>query len=285
MQGAIMTPTGTYLRIGFLLLLPCLAPAQLAPPNPAGLRMGHVHLNVTSIPAQRKFWLDQFDAKPFNHKGLEGVIVPGMMILFTQQAPTQGSEGTVLDHFGFKVRSRDEMVKSALAAGFSVPRVFTGSEGFPNAYITGPDGVKVELQEEAAQTLRAVIQHFHYLLPDPLKLRNWYVDQFSLLPSTRGPYNSADIPGVNLTFAPNRNPVGVSMKGGILDHIGFEVTNLEAFCKKLQAAGIKLDIPYHHDPALGLASAFLTDPAGVYIELTEGLAPPALPSPTLPQLK
>lgn len=277
-----MTPIGIFLRLGFLLLVPGLVQAQLAPPNLDGLRMGHVHLNVTDIPGQRRFWVEQFDAKPLVRRGLEGVIVPGMMILFTQQAPTHGSEGTVLDHFGFKVRNRDEMVKSARAAGFAVPREFIGSEGFPNAYMTGPDGVKVELQEEAAQTLRAVVQHFHYLLPDPLKLRDWYVEKFALLPSTRGPYKSADTPGVNLTFASNRNPVGVNMRGGIIDHIGFEVTNLEAFCRKLEAGGLKFDIPYRKDPVLGLASAFLTDPSGVYVELTEGLRAFDLSGPTPP---
>ena len=56
----------------------------------------------------------------------------------------------------------------------------------------------------------------------------------------------------------------------MLDHIGFEVTNLEAFCKKLEAAGIKFDRPYGK-LASGFGLAFLTDPWGTYIELTEGL--------------
>ena len=60
-------------------------------------------------------------------------------------------------------------------------------------------------------------------------------------------------------------------KGHSLDHIGFEVKNLEAYCKRLEAAGIKFDVPYRKVPNLGIAIAFLTDPAGAYIELTEGL--------------
>jgi hypothetical protein len=47
--------------------------------------------------------------------------------------------------------------------------------------------------------------------------------------------------------------------------------NLEAFCKKLEAAGITFDAPYRKIPNLGIAIAFLTDPYGTYIELTEGL--------------
>jgi catechol 2,3-dioxygenase-like lactoylglutathione lyase family enzyme len=57
-----------------------------------------------------------------------------------------------------------------------------------------------------------------------------------------------------------------------MDHIGFEVKNLEAFCKKLEAQGVKFEIPYRDVPQLGLKIAFLVDPEGTRIELTEGLA-------------
>lgn len=245
--------------------------AQLAPPGEAGIAMGHVHLNVTDVEAQKKFWVEQFDAKPLAREGLTGVKVPGMLILFNRKAPLHGSEGTVLDHFGFKVRSRDEMVKSCRAAGYTIAREFTGSEGFPNAYVIGPDGVKVEMQEDTSLKVRAIAQHLHYLLPDPLKLRAWYVDNFAMQATKRGPHDSADIPGMNLTFAPTRGKTDTSTKGGIIDHVGFEIKNLAAFCQKLEAKGIKLDAPYRKIPDLGIAIAFLTDPSGVYIELTEGL--------------
>ena len=48
--------------------------------------------------------------------------------------------------------------------------------------------------------------------------------------------------------------------------------DLEAFCKKLEGAGIKLDAAYRRVAAIGLAVAFFTDPWGTYIELTEGLS-------------
>ena len=55
------------------------------------------------------------------------------------------------------------------------------------------------------------------------------------------------------------------------NHIGFEVKNLEAFCRQLEAQGITFDRPYTEVAALNLAVAFITDPFGTYIELTEGL--------------
>ncbi len=244
--------------------------AQLPPSADAAIAMGHIHLNVSDVEAQTKFWVGQFDAMPIRREGLAGVKVPGMLILFNRGAPTHSSDKTVLDHFGFKVRSRAEMVASCRAAGYEITKEFTGSEGFPNAYVAGPDGVNVELQEDTSLRLRAVAQHLHFLLPDPLPLRAWYTDTFSMQPTRRGTHDSADIPGMNLTFAPSRAR-SLPTKGGIIDHIGFEVKNLAAFCKKLEAAGIKFDVPYTNHPGQGFANAFLTDPRGVSIELTEGL--------------
>ena len=92
---------------------------------------------------------------------------------------------------------------------------------------------------------------------------------FGAKPGTRGIYVAADLPGVNLSFGPATNVVGT--RGRALDHIGFEVKDLEAFCRKLESLGIKLDRPYTKVPALNIAIAFIYDPWGTYIELTEGL--------------
>jgi hypothetical protein len=72
----------------------------------------------------------------------------------------------------------------------------------------------------------------------------------------RGPHESADIPGINLTFAPTKGKTDTTTKGGIIDHAGFEVKNLAAFCQKLEGRGIKLDVPYRKIPNLGIASHF-----------------------------
>ena len=56
-----------------------------------------------------------------------------------------------------------------------------------------------------------------------------------------------------------------------MDHIGLEVKNLEAFCKQLEATGVKLNVPYSYRSQEGLGLAFLTDSLGTYLELNEGL--------------
>ena len=78
------------------------------------------------------------------------------------------------------------------------------------------------------------------------------------------------LPGVFLNFTPSTTPT-VGTTGRSIDHIGFEIKNLEAFTKQLEAQGIKLDRPYTKVPELGIAIAFIKDPWGTNIEMTEGL--------------
>lgn len=62
-------------------------------------------------------------------------------------------------------------------------------------------------------------------------------------------------------------------KGRSLDHIGFEVNDLDAFAKKPEALGISFDVAPRQVSDSKTRVAFLTDPWGTYIEVTENLAP------------
>ena len=260
------------LTAAIALLLASPAHAQLAPPNSVGVTYGHVHLNVRDIEVHKKLWVEHFGGIVVQKGPLTAVKLPGMLIAFRQAAPSGGSAGTVMDHFGFKVRNLAEVLAKWRAAGYPVTQEFTGAEGFPNAYLMGPDETRIELQEDKTLPVKASAYHIHFLTPDFVKLRDWYVETFSLVPRKRGTIETtADAPGMNLSFATSKTPT-VGTRGRTIDHIGFEVKNLEAFCKKLEARGIKFDVAYRDVPSVGLKAAFITDPSGVYIELTEGYA-------------
>jgi hypothetical protein len=82
---------------------------------------------------------------------------------------------------------------------------------------------------------------------------------------------SARLPGVQLNFSPSPTPLAATA-GRAVDHIGFEVKGLEAFLKKLEEQGIKPSVTLRQVPALNnLWIAFVVDPWGTNIELTEGL--------------
>jgi hypothetical protein len=101
-------------------------------------------------------------------------------------------------------------------------------------------------------------------------MQAWYVKTFGATSRQGGAFPAAMLPGVALNFSASPTPV-VGTQGRVLDHVGFEVKNLEAFTKTLEAQGIKLAVPYRKVPALDIAIAFFTDPWGTYVELTEGL--------------
>ena len=115
----------------------------------------------------------------------------------------------------------------------------------------------------------------HFFGPQNAEMRAWYAKVFGA--QTRGgggTFLSATLPGVLLNFSPSPDPVE-GTRGRAIDHIGFEVKNLEAFLKKLEADGITPSVGYRQVPKTDMWIAFITDPWGTSIELSEGLA--ALP--------
>lgn len=114
-------------------------------------------------------------------------------------------------------------------------------------------------------------QHLHLNVPaeDVIKAKNWYVKNFGAIAGKRWHYEAADLPGINLNFSAAKAPVAPT-RGRLLDHISFEVEQLETFCRKLSEQGIVFDTAAEVSLS-GVNSVFLTDPWGTYIELTERL--------------
>ena len=139
------------------------------------------------------------------------------------------------------------------------------------AFVMGPDDVKVELLENKQQTMPIALHHVHFFGPQNTEMRAWYEKVFGAKPrAAGGTFLVADLPGVALNFSPSPDPV-IGTTGRSIEHIGFEVKDLEGFCKKLEAMGIKLNVTYRKSEAFGLGIAFVTDPWGTSIELNEGL--------------
>mgnify|MGYP001142569627 CR=1 FL=1 len=238
------------------------------PLDGAGVSMGHYHLKVRNVSGHARLWVELFGATPGKLGRMEMLKLPGAVILVEPGQPTGGSHGSIVDEIGLKVRDLKATLVKAKAAGVQI--VTERPEG-RNAILNFPDDVRVEVTEDSALAATAANHHIHFRHPAVNEMKAWYVKLFGAAPGKRGRFEAADLPGVNLTFTEPETSSTVPTKGRSLDHIGFEVKNLEAFCKRLEAAGLKFDIPYRNLPELRLAIAFLTDPWGTYIELTEGL--------------
>ena len=243
---------------------------QLATPNAAGLTYGHVHLNVSDIELHKRLWVEHFNGVVVQKGPLVAVRLPNMLVALTEQAPTAGSRETLMDHFGFKVRNIETFLAKWRTAGYEVGPEFIGAEGQKNAYIMMPDDVYVELQEDQSLHEEITGYHVHFFTEDYEELLDWYTEVFSLEIRPRGSIaTTTNAPGMNLSFG-NANSPRIATRGTAIDHIGFEFDDLEAFCKELEAKGIEFDNPYRDIPAIGLKIAFITDPSGTFIELTEG---------------
>ena len=267
----------------FVFAVAPVALAQLTAASHGPIVYGHHHLSVTSIDEHKKFWVDTLGGELVTLGNLEIVRFPNVLVFMREGAPTGGTKGTTVNHIGFSVPSTRSMVETVRGAGYPIvtraelPPALAVEDGIARiadqdtyiAYTMAPDDVKVEFVESRAQTQPIALHHIHFAGPVD-EMKAWYVKTFNAVPGMRGSFEAADLPGVNLTYSPSdETPVGT--RGRSLDHIGFEVENLEAFCQQLEAQGVTFDRPYTEVAALNLAIAFFTDPFGTYIELTEGL--------------
>ena len=239
--------------------------AQIQPPNGAGVSMGHLHLTSRDPALHRAFWGDFLGGQPVSGFG-EAFKFQGVIVMVRKGEPSAGSEGSSVDHLGFLVGNLEEYLAKAQAKGFQIsPQRPSPTQ----AFVFAPDGVKVELSEDKSIKGAAVHHHVHFFTASDTDTRAWYVRLFGATPGRRGRFEKGDLPGGELTFA-KPEAATAPTKGRSMDHIGFEVKGLPEFLKKLEAEGVKIDIPYRKIPS-GLAIAFFTDPWGTYVELTEGL--------------
>jgi len=282
--------TGSGLAI--LLLAPSVGGAQILVAGEGPVVYGHHHLNTTNMAAQKKFYADTLGGAVVRigtgDRQQEIIKFPNVLMFFRpMQAPTGGSIGTTVNHIGFSVPDLKPLVAKIKANGFKMITtdsvaanvkvtndIAAASPTTNLAFAMGPEDVKIEFVEVKSQQTPIQLHHIHFFGQMNSEMQAWYAKTFGakMLPANpASAFVQDQLPGVFLNFTPSPTPtVGTTSRA--IDHIGFEIKNLEAFTKKLEAEGIKLDRPYTKVPQLGIAIAFVKDPWGTNIEMTEGLA-------------
>jgi catechol 2,3-dioxygenase-like lactoylglutathione lyase family enzyme len=294
------------MQIGFRLRLAVALLALAGTASPASAQLtnseapvvvGHFHMLVTSVAEHRKFWVDTLGGTPAKIGSADVVRFPGIVLFFDQKKPSGPNRGTAFDHIGFAVPDVPALTTKIVAAGYALT---VGREPVPGkeaaaaqgtqapygrfSYIVGPDGAKVELVTSAEKTAAPIVyHHIHFINKQYVEMRNWYVRAFDATERT-GPntftdfFAGADLAGVGYSlnffrWEGDQSVTHAGTKGRVTDHVGFEVRNLPAFIKGLEAKGIKLTEGYKKsDKDMGgVATAMITDPWGIQIELTEGL--------------
>src|SRR5258708_1463067 len=243
--------------------------AQPAPFNEVGVTMGHWHLASQNAEANKKVFLGM-GGELIKRGDAESVRFPGVLINLTlgNAAGTGGSQGSVVNHAGFIAHHVQEQVAKWKANGVAV---LPGGNGrLDQAYVETPDGLRMEILEDKSQAMPIRNEHVHLFVPeaDIPKAQAWYAKTFGGKAGTRNNAPVVDVPGGQLRFA-KADKAQIATKGRALDHIGFDVKDLQAFIKKIEAEGIKLDEPYRKNEATGVAITYITDPWGTRVELVQ----------------
>jgi catechol 2,3-dioxygenase-like lactoylglutathione lyase family enzyme len=263
-----------------LAALPALA--QLTTPNKAGVAAGHDVLRAKDIAAANKFWED-LGGKPIKFTGTLNIMsFPGLLILEVGNNPAQGkgkdtpppaptellgSEGSSLDFMGFAVKDLKASLAKWAEAGIKPMPGATATQ----AFLLTPDKIKVRVTEDKSLATPIASETIKMVVPNVTEAQAWYEKNMGAKMIKRGTETVADIPGHHILFEQAKGPVAIT-KGRAYDRIGLEVVGLEAFCKKLEAAGVKFDSPYRAAPQMNAAFAVFQDPFGTLIELSEGLS-------------
>src|SRR5215831_12427315 len=257
-----------FLTLFALLLGARTAAAQPAAFNDVGVTMGHWHIVSKDVEANKKLFLGM-GGQLFMPGGNPLMMFPGVYInlnLGTEKGDG-GTQGSVVNHVGFIVNNVQEQVAKWKAA--DVPVLPGNNNRLDQAFVVTPDGVRIEILEDKTQSMPIRNEHVHFFLLESeiAKAQAWYAKTFGGKAGTRNNAPVVDLPGVQLRFAKADTPQAPT-RGRILDHIGFDVKDHQAFVKKIEAEGIKLD-DMPRKVGTGSTIVYITDPWGTRIEIIE----------------
>jgi len=250
------------------------AAGQLAAPNAAGVSLGHIHLYVGDVAAHQKFWT-MMGGVPVANQRLEMIQFPGVFILLRRAEIKGGTVGSIVNHIGFVWKDLPAAMGKWRDAGYNVEL----SGGPKHGYVLGPDGIRLEFSEDPSLQVPVKINHVHLYPQDTPAMKAWYA---KILGGVSGkctregaPDGSdcVDVPGVSLAMSQGETKLDPTA-GRSLDHIGFEVKNLPEFLKRMEAEGANITQGLTASAFVStMRVAFITDPWGTKMEITEGIAP------------
>jgi catechol-2,3-dioxygenase len=254
------------------------ARAQLAPPNDIGVALGHIHLVVKNVEAQKPFWTTMLGGTLVSHGPLTLIQFPGIFIMLREGEAAGPSEGSIVNHFGFVYKDLAGMRARWKAAGVKYD---VGDTNPNQGYVYAPDSsIRVEVFGDPSLPGPVSMDHIHLYPPeaDIPAMQAWYQKVFGGIPGKR---QRVARPGLtdcdyfhrfNVSFSAGQGKLAPT-RGREIDHIGFDVRSIDEFEKHLTAQGLKFEMPPRQVPDARARVAFLTDPWGAYIEVTEHLAP------------
>jgi len=235
------------------------AHAQVLPFNEAGVTMGHHHVMVPDVDAQKKIWVDALGGQPSGNGPLQFVKFPGIFIILTPGKGTEGTKGSVIDHIAFNVKDLKGTRAKLAAAGAAISNE---SDARFDALL--PGGIDAHFFADASLPTPIANRAIAFVSTDPEAERAWWEKVLGAKTATESQLVVSTIPGARLLFS-KADTAPASSRGRSLDHTGIGVKDVGAFCDRVAALGVMCEKLFNG------AAAMITDPAGVAIEVNAGL--------------
>jgi catechol 2,3-dioxygenase-like lactoylglutathione lyase family enzyme len=236
------------------------------PPSPGVPIIGaaHIHLNSADPNAAIAFWTDTIGMSSSSAGSFSSVSTLGVKILFTRKTPSGPSAGSAIDHIALKVPDLQPVVERLSKTPYKPLHPQTSAD---RLMINGPDGVRIELIEDNSMYTLLEFNHIHLSSKQPKEMQAWYIRNLGARPGFVDTADSIVLPGANLAISQVDSALPTADRA--IDHISFEVKDLENFCRQLVENGVKLDSTPHAVPELSASVALVSDPWGTRIELME----------------
>ena len=249
-------------HLQFSVLILCFAlkaHAQVLPFNEAGVTMGHHHLMVADVDAQREIWVDILGGEPSGDLPLLFVKFPGVFLILSSGDGAGGTKGSALDHFAFDLKDLAGTRDKLAAAGVEI---YNESDARFDAII--PGGLDVHFFSDPSLATPIAHRAVAFVSTDPDAQRAWWEEILGAKTAQEGEMTVSTIPGARLFFS-GADAAPAPTRGRSLDHTGIGVEDVNVFCEQVAAKGVVCELMF------GGAIAMITDPAGVTIEINAGL--------------
>ena len=213
--------------------------AQLAPPNDIGVALGHIHLVVKNVETQKEFWTTMLGGTAVTERTAHADPV-SRDLHHASAGRCHGSVGRIdRQPFRIRVQGSRRCARPLEGGGRQVRRRRDESESGIRLRSRQRDSRRGLWRSVAARAGRAWITST-CIRPksDIPAMQAWYAKVFGGLPGKR---QRVALPGLtdcdyfhrfNLSFSAGEGKLAPT-KGRELDHIGFDVRNLDDFEKRL----------------------------------------------------
>ena len=230
----------------------------------------HVHLAAPNVEEAAQWYITHMGCQALSFRK-DACRFGATQVNFLAQEPTEGSQGSGLDHFGVSFLDLTAKMDDLEAAGVAITMPLRDIPGlFKIGFVEDPWGTRIEVVEDPEYP---GFHHVHLHAADPDAALQWYQEVFGgERRSLKGRLNGL-LYGTVWLLATKADGQVETTAGRSFDHVGFSVADLDAAAEEMNRHGVEwLSEPraaMHPVTGQEMKYSLLVSPEGVSIEVVE----------------